>query len=93
MGKQKGSILLKIALLIFVVYLLYTVSALQVSLSQRKDKLAELQKTHASLEIENERLENLIKNGNEAEYIESIARQRLGYAYADEDIFVDASGR
>lgn len=93
MSRSKSSILLKIALLIFVVYLIYSVSSLQLTLSDKKDQLASLQEEHASLEMKNERLENLIKGGSEGDYIERIARQRLGYAYADEDIFVDASGK
>ena len=42
---------------------------------------------------QNTELERLISSGGEDEYMERIARDRLGYAAPGERIFIDMSGK
>ena len=92
MAKRNNSIIRRVLLLVVSVYLLYSLGDLQHQLvNQRRElKSYEEQKNIMSQEIEE--LENLLKYGTDAEIIEKAARDRLGYVYSDEQIFIDISG-
>ena len=51
-----------------------------------------LEKIKAEKTAQIEYLSNLLESGNEKKIIEKAARERLGYVYADEQIFIDVSG-
>ena len=40
----------------------------------------------------NDEVKRILDGGTNLEYIERIAREKLGYAYPDEKIFIDRSG-
>ncbi|MBQ0110723.1 MAG: septum formation initiator family protein [Oscillospiraceae bacterium] len=52
------------------------------TLSQKQE---ELQNTNAHIE----ELQKMLDNGDEQEFIEKAARERLGYVYPDEQVFID----
>lgn len=94
-GASKGrkSIILRILLLVFSVYIIISLTNLQVQLIERKK---ELKSGEAVLEAKNLQISELVRlldSGNEAELIEKAARERLGYVYPDEQVYVDLSGQ
>lgn len=91
-GKRK-SVILRILLLAFSVYIIISLTNLQVQLVNRK---RELKSGEALLEAKNLQINELVRlldSGTEAELIEKAARERLGYVYPDEQVFVDLSGQ
>lgn len=89
---KKNSVFRRILVLAVCVYLLYSLGDLQLQLmNQRKDYAALRQeKNEVSQRIDE--LERLLETGTEAEIVERAARDRLGFVYADEQVFVDISG-
>ena len=90
--KQKRSVILKIVLLAFCVYMV-------ASLSNEWSKLNKLEKERDDLilQYENdqktiEELKIMLKDESNKKIIEKAARERLGYIYSDEQVFIDISG-
>jgi cell division protein FtsB len=52
----------------------------------------ELKRIKAAEEANIEELRTLLESGSKEQMIEKAARERLGYVYADEEIYVDISG-
>ena len=76
----------------FCIYFIYSIVMLRINISKEKKQLDELNLLVKEQKYDNEELERIIFDGGEKEYIERIARQKLGYAAIDEKIFVDLSG-
>ncbi len=86
------SYIFRIALLGFAIYLVASCINLQVELANDKEKLAEQERINAESELEIERLSNLIENGDDADFIENAARERLGFVFPDEVVYKSISG-
>lgn len=86
------SVLLRILLLIFAVYLSYTLITLQIDLISKTQELKERQAYLKDETIKVEELTRLLEDGDERELIEKAARERLGYVYPNEQVFIDPSG-
>ena len=91
-GKRK-SVLLRILLLVFSVYIIISLTNLQMQLIERKRELKSGEALLAAKELQTEELLRLLDSGTEAELIEKAARERLGYVYPNEQVFVDLSGQ
>lgn len=87
--RRKHSILLKILLLAFTVYLFISLSNLLVQLNESKKEYAQKSAILEAKKLEMTELESLLESGTEAQLIERAARDRLGYVYPDEQIFID----
>lgn len=89
--KKKGSALTRMAMAAFFVYAVVTIISGQVSLSEKRQQLADLKERSASLTAENEEYQRLIQLSMEDEraYMEAIAVDKLGYAYPAEIRFYD----
>ncbi len=95
MGTQKErkvSIILRLVLLIFAIYIVFSLGNLQIQLVQSKKELAAINATKEEKILKVNQMLDLLENGEEADFIERAARERLGYAFADEQVFVDLSG-
>ncbi len=90
--KQKKSIILRLLLLAFSIYSIVLLGTLQVELIQSRKQVAEKQDRINELTLEVDELMRLLENGTEEDVIEKAARERLGYVYADEQVFIDLSG-
>ena len=82
----------RFALLAFAVYLVCNCISLQGDLINQKQTLLEQQQENSKLELEIERLSNLIENGEDSDFIEDAARERLGYVFPDEEVYKSVSG-
>ncbi len=92
-GGKRKSVILRILLLAFSVYIIVSMTNLQIQLI---DRTRELKSGEALLEAKNLQIEELVRlldSGTEAELIEKAARERLGYVYPEEQVYVDLSGQ
>lgn len=74
-----------LAVVLFVVG--YNFVAMQVELSQKNSELAQLSEQRAEVENNNRLLSRYSKDDYKIEYIENIARDKLGYALPEERIY------
>jgi cell division protein FtsB len=93
--KPKKSILLRIAVLAFAVYVLAALVQEQATLNEKKKELASIQQQIRIQEIKNEDLKNAIDSGQDGQdgYIEKAAREGLDYSKPGERVFVNIAGK
>ncbi len=84
--------LLRAAVVLVAVYLLFTFVSGQMQVSSKQRELNEV---NARLELqmqENAELQQLMASGDEDAYVERMAREKLYYARPEERIFIDLTG-
>ncbi len=86
------SILLRVMILGVCVYMIATLSGLWNTLNQSRKELDELKEQYAEEQNDIEELRAMLEDGSESKIIEKAARERLGYIYPDEQVFIDISG-
>ena len=95
MKKQNGqrkSILIRLMILGICVYMIATLAGLWQELGTSRQKLRELEQEAQATANDIEELKSILADGSEAKVIEKAARERLGYVYPDEQVFIDISG-
>ena len=90
--RKKRSIILKFLILAVCVYMLATLSNLWSTLNESKKELEALKLQYANEQKTIEELKVLLKDESNKKIIEKAARERLGYIYSDEQVFIDISG-
>ncbi len=90
--KAKKALLLKIAVIGFTVYLLYSLITIQANINAKKTQLNELREEYTAMIIRNEELQKTLDSYGTDEFIEEQARDKLGYAYPEEHFYIDVSG-
>ena len=90
--KHNRSIILKFVMLAFFVYMLSTLIGLWSTFSESKAELENLKLQCESEKESIEELKVLLDDKSNKQIIEKAARERLGYIYSDEQIFIDISG-
>lgn len=85
--KKRGSVILRLVLLFFSIYMIYSLGTLQVELVSKKEQLAESQAIRAEKELKVNELTVLLENGTERDFIEKAAREKLNYVYRNEQIY------
>ena len=78
-GKKRKSIIFRIIFLAFTVYIIISLTCLQVQLIGLKRELNSKTAHYNELNLEIEEALHLLDSGNETELIEKTARERLGY--------------
>lgn len=91
-GKQRKSILVRLLVLGVSVYMIFTLAGLWRSLEESKSKLHDLTEHYNAEQSDIEELKHLLEDGSQAKIIEKAARERLGYVFSDEEIYIDISG-
>lgn len=91
--KAKKSKIMRIALLAFFVYVVVSFAVVQVDISKRKATLSEVQAEIDKQEYLNKEIQSILDSGGDAEYITRIAREKLGFVFPDERVFVDPNKR
>ncbi len=64
----------------------------QIEIVKEKQILDELNSQIEVAQLENNELERLSQDGKQDEYLERVAREKLGYADPNEQVFVDLPG-
>ena len=91
--KKRGSgFLVKIITLSFVACAAVSFIHSQSEVASKRRELAAINESIELQQIENDEVRRILDGDNDLEYIERIAREKLGYAYPDEKIFIDRSG-
>ena len=91
--KKKHSVIRRVLLLVVSGYLLYSLGDLQFQLIKQRKEYNQLNEQKKVMEQKISEFERLLENGTEAQIVEKAARERLGYVYADEQVYVDISGK
>lgn len=90
-GKRE-SLILRVVLLVFSVYVIYLLCANYTELVSVTGQRKQLEIEKAEKEKIVRECNNLLENGTEKDFIERAARDKLGYVYPDEQVFIDISG-
>lgn len=83
----------KLAVLCVAVYVAFSLISLQIELAEKKKTLKLLEEQKQSIMISNEEKKELIEKSDQDEFVERIAREYFDFAYPDEQIYIDISGR
>ena len=89
--KRKGSVLFKLALAVFAVYIVATFISLQMQINSKKAQLTEINQKIENKTSEKEELSNILNAEVDKEYVERIARG-LGYVNPDERVYESVTG-
>ncbi len=81
-----------LAVFLFVVYFICAVISQQVKLNRKNDEIAGLNESIESANRETERLNKELENVNDPEYLERMAREKLGMVTPNERVYIDLSG-
>jgi cell division protein FtsB len=90
--KRESSIILKILCLAVCVYVFGTLINLWSTLNESQAELLALKEEYAATENDIAELKAMLLDESNTQIIEKAARERLGYIYSDEQLFVDISG-
>ncbi len=90
--RKKRSIILKFMILAVCIYMLATLSNLWSTLSESKAELDALKLQYSNEQKTIEELKAMLMDESNQQIIEKAARERLGYIYSDEQVFIDISG-
>jgi cell division protein FtsB len=90
--KQKRSIILKVLILAFSIYMLVTLSSNLTKLNELQKELDDELAFKLQTEQDINELKEMLKDESNKQIIEKAARERLGYIYSDEQVFIDISG-
>lgn len=90
--KRKRSIIVRVAVLFVAVYMVVTLIAEGNKYAELKAQENQLNQQKETLQLEIQEIQTLLDSGSHKEIIEQAARDRLGYVYSDEEIYIDISG-
>ncbi|MEE1052846.1 MAG: septum formation initiator family protein [Acutalibacteraceae bacterium] len=90
--KRKKSVIVRLIVLGVSVYMVATLINLGNQLTEDRNTLTQLQNQRDTIKLENEELSALLDSDSHSAIIEKAARERLGYVYSDEEIYIDISG-
>ncbi len=88
---RKHSVILAVLLCALVCYFVATLISLQAKVRAEENHVAELESQYQQQLDDNSALKEVIENGNEADYLERIAREQYGYAKPDERVYYDSA--
>ena len=90
--KKQKSILLRLFVLLLCGYFTISLASLWSELNDSLKELEELKQQQLLEENEIKELKELLKEESNIPLIEKAARERLGFVYSNEQVFVDISG-
>ena len=90
--KRKSSFFVKVVTFCFIVCAAVAFIQTQSDVVSKRRELAALEESIKLQQASNDEVKRILDGGTNLEYIERIAREKLGYAYPDEKIFIDRSG-
>ncbi len=87
-------VLLRLLIIVFCGYLLVSLVTNEMDIMIKNQQIASLRQQVAQQQAESLELQRLLESGDDiSEYYEKIAREKLGYSFPDEQIFVDINGQ
>jgi len=91
--KPRKSIFVRLLVIGVSVYMIATLASLWNTLDESRRELASLQQEYDSQQAHIDELRAVLEDGSQTALIEKAARERLGYVYADEEVYIDVSGK
>lgn len=91
-SKKKRSIILILAVLVFTVYAAGVLIHNQFEIAEQNRQKAAIESQVADEKVKNEELKDQLRSDGDKEYIARMAREKLGYVYPDERVYVDDAG-
>lgn len=91
-GKRSKSIIVRLIVLFVASYMVMNLIGLFRELGESQSKLVELKATLEQEQLQIEEYKALLNDGSHNDIIEKAARERLGYVYSNEEVYVDISG-
>ena len=91
-GKKPRSVIVRLIVLAVAGYMLFTLIGLFSELNDSQQQLIELKAKLKAEELSIEQYKALLEDGSHAKIIEKAARERLGYLYSYEEVYIDISG-
>lgn len=88
---RKKSFILTLGLLLLIGYFVITFFSLQLSIKERRSVLEQKNVAYQQQVAENERLKSIVESEDKSEYIEQVAREKLGYVMPGEKVFYDVT--
>ncbi len=88
---NKKKFVLAMVVIFFVIYFVYTMIWQQMMLSKKNRQIEQLQQEIQQATAQTEKLEKELSNLNDPDYLEKIAREKLGLVLPNERVFVDAN--
>ena len=89
--KQSRSFILTLGLVLLVGYFVITIIGLQLSIRERKGVLEQMQSDYEQQLEQNDRLQAIVDSEDKSDYIEQIAREKLGFVMPGEKVFYDVT--
>lgn len=90
--KRKKSVIVRLVVLGVSIYMVATLVGLGNELGEAKAELKKYEHQRDSLKLTIDEYKSLLDSDSHAAIIEKAARERLGYVYSDEEIYIDISG-
>ncbi len=90
--KRKKSVIVRLIVLGVSVYMIATLIGLGNELNEAKAELKNCETQRDSLKLTISEYEALLDSDSHADIIEKAARERLGFVFSDEEIYIDISG-
>ena len=81
-----------LAVFVFFVYFICAVIGQQSALNRKNDEIAALNESIEAADRETERLNKELEDVNDPEYLERMAREKLGMVTPNERVYIDLSG-
>ena len=75
------------------IYLAVTFISVQMDIVSKRQQLENLTQQVQAQQAENQELQSIVEAGDEAAYMERMAREKLGYVRPDERVYIDMSGK
>ena len=91
-AKKSRSVIVRLLVLFLVSYMMITLIGLFREYRQAQSKLVELKESLKKEQLQVEEYKTLLNDGSHADIIEKAARERLGFVYSNEEVYVDISG-
>ncbi len=89
--KQTRSFILTLGLVLLVGYFVITIIGLQLSIKESRGELEQKNTAYEEQLALNERLQAIVDNDDKSEYIEQVAREKLGFIMPGEKVFYDVT--
>lgn len=88
-NKKTNNFFKRILILVFIGYFVYTLIMQQQTLNAYANQRAKCNEEREVAQEENKELQEMKENINSDEYIEQIAREKLGMYYPNERVYID----
>jgi cell division protein FtsB len=91
-NKAKKVKILKLAFIAFSIYVVVSFIVMQADIAKRKENLQTAKNELEQQQYLNEDIMSILNSGENTEYIMRIAREKLGFVFPNERVFIDISG-